>query len=121
MQNAILIMYGRQVNDMFNFQNQARTAAWTVFVLITIACLGHAQTAECFALAAGAGWVNRSIAPLSRPFSVVFSATPSAAGAQMDTVMALSNTPQTNSNDFTGSAVLVRFNSAGTIDARNGS
>jgi len=75
----------------------------------------------CYSVAPGAGWVNYPFAPQAGVFTAIFYATPGTAGAQMDTVMALSNSTQSNPSDFTGSAALVRFNSSGTIDARSGS
>src|SRR3954453_607466 len=74
----------------------------------------------CAVAAAGANWTNAPFTSQSAGFTVVFDATPSSSGAQMDSVMALSNSPQNNASDFSGSALLVRFNSFGTIDARNG-
>lgn len=100
--------------------NQARKLTCGVLVFMIAAVASHAQSSSCFTVTPGAGWVNKSFTAQSESFSVTFSATPSAAGAQMDTVLALSNTSQTNSSDFTGSAVLVRFNAVGKIDARNG-
>jgi concanavalin A-like lectin/glucanase superfamily protein len=100
--------------------NQGRTLGWAALALVISTAVAHAQSSGCFSVSANAGWVNKSFTPVSGSFTVIFNATPSAAGAQMDTVMALSNTRQTNSSDFTGSAVLVRFNATGKIDARNG-
>jgi hypothetical protein len=45
---------------------------------------GPAQSNGCFTAAVGAGWVNKPFTPQSGLFTVVFSATPSGAGAQMD-------------------------------------
>jgi len=74
----------------------------------------------CAVAAPGANWTNTPFAFQAGVFTAVFDATPGSSGAQMDSVMALSNSLQENARDFTGSAVLVRFNSSGTIDARDG-
>src|SRR4051812_29635360 len=100
--------------------NQARTFVCAMLAFVIGTAIAHAQSSGCFSVPAGAGWVNKSFTPVSESFTVIFSATPGAAGAQIDTVMGLSNTRQTTASDFTGSAVLVRFNATGKIDARNG-
>src|SRR5947209_6012693 len=98
----------------------ARSAASVLLFIAGASGVARAQSSGCSSVAPGAGWINNSFKPQSDWFTVTFSTKPSVAGAQMDTVMGLSNSPQTNSSDFTGSAVLVRFNNAGKIDARNG-
>src|SRR5438309_266918 len=105
---------------MSKFFNSTRTVAWALLFMVVARGAAHAQSSGCSSVPSGAGWINNSFAPQSDSFTITFSATPSAAGPQMDTVMGLSNSPQTNSSDFTRSAVLVRFNAAGKIDARNG-
>jgi hypothetical protein len=61
-------------------------------------------------------WVNSSLPlPETGTFRVAFDATPSSAG--VDGVIGLSAGP---ASDYTNLAAMVRFNSTGTIDARNG-
>jgi hypothetical protein len=61
-------------------------------------------------------WLNSSLpSPQTGTFRVAFDATPSSAG--VDGVIGLSAGP---ASDYTNLAAMVRFNSAGTIDARNG-
>ncbi len=71
--------------------------------------------APCYTAAAGGGWLNNAFASQPNTFTAEWDATPSA--TNIDAVMALSNGAQTS---FTGFACLVRFNTAGTIDARDG-
>jgi Carbohydrate family 9 binding domain-like len=61
-------------------------------------------------------WVNTPFPNQTNTFTATFDATPSE-GAPLDVVMALSSGPRTNFPDF---ACLVRFQTAGIIDARNG-
>lgn len=61
-------------------------------------------------------WVNTPFANQTGTFTATFDATPSQ-GPPLDCVMALSSGPKTAFPDF---ACLVRFNSTGKIDARNG-
>jgi len=61
-------------------------------------------------------WINTPFTNQTGIFTATFDATPSQ-GAPLDCIMTLSSGPQT---DFPNFACLVRFNSAGTIDARNG-
>ena len=104
-------------------QNNGRgllSACFIFTLLVPVSGALHAQSSSCYNVAAGAGWVNNAFSAQTGLFSAIFDATPGSTGAQMDTVFALSNAPQTNSSDFTDSAVLVRFNSSGKVDARNG-
>jgi hypothetical protein len=71
--------------------------------------------APCFTAAAGGGWTNNGFASQAGTFTAEWDATPSAIG--IDAVMALSNGAQTT---FAGFACLARFNTSGTIDARDG-
>jgi hypothetical protein len=61
-------------------------------------------------------WVNTPFPNQTNTFTAQFDATPSE-GAPLDVVMALSSGPKTAFGDF---ACLVRFQTAGVIDARNG-
>jgi Carbohydrate family 9 binding domain-like len=61
-------------------------------------------------------WVNTPFPNQTNTFTAQFDATPSE-GAPLDVVMALSSGPKTAFGDF---ACLVRFQTAGIIDARNG-
>lgn len=77
--------------------------------------LGCAFAAPCQTATAGGSWTNNSFASQNGNFGVEWDATPTAAG--IDAVVGLSNGAQTA---FSGFACLVRFNSANTIDARDG-
>src|SRR5260370_2890 len=72
----------------------------------------------CVTVTSNAAFTDTALpAGQSGTFSVTFDATPSAAGANENSVIALaSGTPTT----FTGFATLARFSPAGIIDARNG-
>jgi hypothetical protein len=63
----------------------------------------------------GASWSNSSFSAQTGSFTATFNATPS--GNDINTVMGLSNGPQTA---YTGLAAIVRFNPSGFIDAYNG-
>jgi hypothetical protein len=68
-------------------------------------------------LVSSSGWSNSSLPQIETgSFQVQFDATPSAAA--LDSVVGLSSGPATAYTDL---AAIVRFNSTGTIDARNGS
>src|SRR6185436_10143291 len=71
---------------------------------------------ECVTTPAINTWVNTPFANQTGTFTATFDATPSE-GAPLDVVMALSSGPKTAFGDF---ACLVRFNTTGKIDARNG-
>jgi glucose/arabinose dehydrogenase len=73
------------------------------------------KLSPCVSASAGAGFVNNAITSQAGTFTVTFDATPSV--SPMDSVVALSNGPRTA---HTGFATLVRFNTTGNIDARNG-
>ena len=70
---------------------------------------------DCVTARPGAGYQNRPFASQAGAFTAEFDATPSA--NRIDVTMALSRGARTA---HTGFATLVRFNSAGNIDARNG-
>lgn len=70
---------------------------------------------DCYTATAGGGWVNNSFTSQADTFTAEWDATPSA--KPIDAVMALSDGAQTA---FSGFACLTRFNSSGTIDARDG-
>ena len=69
----------------------------------------------CYTATAGGNWINNSFLSQSGVFTAEWDATPSAAG--IDAVMGLSSGAQT---EFTGFACLARFNTSGTMDARDG-
>jgi phage replication-related protein YjqB (UPF0714/DUF867 family) len=71
--------------------------------------------APCYAASAGGGWVNNAFTTQGSNFTAEWDATPAAAG--IDAVVGLSNGAQTS---FAGFACLARFNTSGTIDARDG-
>jgi len=72
--------------------------------------------AACITTPALNVWVNTPFTNQTGTFTATFDATPSL-DAPFDSVMALSSGPKTNFPDF---ACLVRFNTDGIIDARNG-
>ena len=63
----------------------------------------------------GASWQNQALAPQSGSFTAQFDATPGA--ANIDGVMGMA---AGNAAAYTDLAAIVRFNSSGKIDARNG-
>jgi hypothetical protein len=70
---------------------------------------------ECSIAASGSSWINKNFTAQTGSFTLTFDATPSTSPANMH--VGLSNGAQTA---YTGFAVIVRFNSSGNIDARNG-
>jgi hypothetical protein len=72
--------------------------------------------AVCATASAGGLWVNAPFPVKTANFTAQFDAMPSA--SPINSVVGLSNGAQTA---YTGFAALVRFNSSGDIDARNGS
>jgi hypothetical protein len=98
-----------------------RARAWSatavLAVAVTIGWRGPAaRAASCATATAGGAWQNAAFAPQSATFTAEFDATPSA--APTNSVVGLSQGAQT---DYTGFAVLVRFNPSGRIDARDAS
>jgi hypothetical protein len=75
-----------------------------------------ASTPACITTPVVNTWVNTPFPNQTNTFTAQFDATPSE-GAPLDVVMALSSGPKTAFGDF---ACLVRFQTAGIIDARNG-
>ncbi len=73
-------------------------------------------TPQCVTTPAINTWVNTPFANQTGTFTATFDVTPSQ-GAPLDAVIALSADAKTAFGDF---ACLVRFNTNGTIDARNG-
>jgi hypothetical protein len=69
----------------------------------------------CVTATAGGGWQNSTMTSQTGTFTASFDATPSA--SPTNDVIALSNGPQTAYANF---ACLMRFNTLGDIDARNG-
>ncbi|MCM2303356.1 MAG: Ig-like domain-containing protein [Elusimicrobia bacterium] len=84
-----------------------------VLVPLSLALGAAPVRAQC--VAATAAWKNSAIAAQSAPFTARFTVAPSA--ARIDGVTGLSPAAATG---FAGLAVIVRFNNAGYIDARNG-
>jgi phage replication-related protein YjqB (UPF0714/DUF867 family) len=76
---------------------------------------GCGFAAPCYAATAGGNWTNNSFASQAGTFKAEWDATPSA--NNVDAVVGLSNGAQTS---FSGFACLTRFNTSGTIDARDG-
>lgn len=77
--------------------------------------LGLAPRAAAQCLTAGASWRNTGFPDQAAPFGATFDATPG--GARIDGVTGLS---LGGAADYKQLAVIVRFNNAGLIDARNG-
>ena len=76
-----------------------------------------AEPNECLVGVGGQGWANQSMAGQTGTFTVTFDATPSASPVAGGGHVGLSNGPQ---NAYAGFANIVRFNTSGAIDARNG-
>ena len=83
--------------------------------------VGPARPAETAAkagtacLTSASSWLNASFTPQTDTFTAQFDATPG--GSAIDGVMGLSGAAAT---DYSSLAAIVRFNTGGTIDARNG-
>jgi len=77
---------------------------------------GCGFAAPCQTATAGGNWINNSFTLQSATFTAEWDATPLA--ENIDAVLGLSNGTQSS---FTSFACLVRFNTSGTIDARDGS
>jgi hypothetical protein len=87
--------------------------ALAAFALIcSLSVSAHAQ---CVTATVGGSWQNATMTSQTGAFTVTFDATPSA--HPTNAIVALSNGPQTA---YAGFACLVRFNTSGNIDARNG-
>src|SRR5215218_5904594 len=71
--------------------------------------------APCYTATAGGSWINNAFTSQSTTFTAEWDATPFA--NNIDAVVGLSNGSQTT---FAGFACLIRFNSLGKIDARDG-
>jgi hypothetical protein len=71
--------------------------------------------AGCQVASGGSGWVNNSFDAQTGTFTAEFDAIPSTSPSDM--LVGLSNGAQTS---YAGLAAIVRFNTAGNIDARNG-
>src|SRR5206468_10211519 len=94
---------------------------WVVFNrIVCSSTLGHLRVnptaPACITTPAINAWINTPFTNQTGTFTATFDATPSE-GAPLDVVMALSSGPKTAFADF---ACLVRFNTTGKIDARNG-
>jgi len=83
-------------------------------VLVTAVLAGQG-VAQCVKANASGGWVNTPFPTQTGTFTATLDAVPSA--SPTNSIIALSNGAQTA---YTGFASLIRFNSAGTLDARNG-
>jgi phage replication-related protein YjqB (UPF0714/DUF867 family) len=77
---------------------------------------GCTFAAPCYSATPGSNWTNNSFASQTGAFTAEWDAMPLA--DNIDAIVGLSNSAQTS---FAGFACLVRFNAAGTIDARDGS
>ena len=79
----------------------------------TTTTTGGTTTTAC--MSSAGSWQNTAMAAQTAPFTAAYDVTPGANG--IDGVTGLSNGPATG---FTSLAAIVRFNSAGYVDARNG-
>ena len=93
--------------------SQFSTAKYVVLALAALLSVRAGAQTPC--LTASTQWRNTPIAAQSAPFTVSFTAAPSA--ANIDGLIGLS---LGNAMGFTSLAVVVRFNNTGSIDARNG-
>jgi hypothetical protein len=98
--------------------NQGAITSYTfsnVQVNHTIAAAFQSSVGGCLTATVGGGWQNAAATSESGTFTAAFDSTPSA--SPNNAVVGLSNGAQTA---YTGFACLVRFNTSGNIDARNG-
>jgi hypothetical protein len=107
------------VGTNYAFRTEQATVSslnnWSLFS-DTGSMQGCGFAAPCYTATAGSSWTNNSFTSQSGAFTAEWDARPSA--NNIDAVVGLANGAQTS---FTGFGCLVRFNSSGTIDARNGS
>src|SRR5437870_2499162 len=88
-------------------------SAWTS--ITEVAIFGTTTITAPSCVTSTSAWQNVAMPSQTGAFEVAFDATPST--ANMDGVVGLANGPAA---DYTNLAPIVRFNPAGTIDARNG-
>jgi hypothetical protein len=81
----------------------------------TVGTAAYTIGGTCVTASAGGSWQDTAMSSQSGSFTATFDATPSA--SPDNAIVALSNGAQTT---YTGFACLVRFNTSGDIDARNG-
>ena len=107
------------VGTNYAFRTEQATVSslnnWSLFS-DTGSMQGCGFAAPCYTVTAGSSWTNNSFTSQSGAFTAEWDARPSA--NNIDAVVGLANGAQTS---FTGFGCLVRFNSSGMIDARNGS
>jgi hypothetical protein len=102
------------LNGSHSLTAVARDAAGNTAVGAPVSVtVSNAATPSC--QLSGASWQNQAFAPQSGTFTAQFDATPAA--ANIDGVIGLS---ASSAADYTDLAAIVRFNSSGNIDARNG-
>jgi len=92
-----------------------RLASKSLAAFALICSLSVSAQAQCVTATVGGSWQNTAITAQTGTFTATFDATPSA--SPTNAVVALSNGAQTAYANF---ACLVRFNTSGDIDARNG-
>ena len=113
--NYGMVFYNNEVNDKFLriLTEDHATSSYHPMLTIEYSVTGSGGT--CTTANTGE-WMSHGFAAQTGTFTIEFDAKPSA--ANMDAVIGLSNGPQ---QAFTGLAAIVRFNTSGTIDVRNGS
>lgn len=84
-------------------------------ISIALALLLVSSQARAACVTIGSSWRNQAFTAQSAPFTATFSAIPSA--ARIDGVLGLSGRTV---SDYTHLAAILRFNTSGNIDARNG-
>lgn len=106
------------VGTNYAFRSEQSTVAvlnnWSLFADAG-SMRGCGFGAPCPKASAGGGWLNNAFTSQVGSFTAEWDATPTAAG--MDAVVGLSDGAQSS---FAGFACLIRFNTQGTIDARDG-
>lgn len=106
------------VGTNYAFRSEQSTVAglnnWSLFADAG-SMRGCGLGAPCYKASAGGGWLNNGFNAQSGNFTAQWDATPSA--SNIDATVGLSNGTQTS---FAGFACLTRFNTSGTIDARDG-
>jgi hypothetical protein len=95
---------------------RSKRLLWQLVCLLLLSVLLDFRVlAVCNQASGGGGWINNSFANQTGTFTAEFDATPSMLPSNMH--VGLSNGAK---SAYTGFAIIIRFNTSGNIDARNG-